>query len=194
MMRLDLRFSDRPLENLWCQAVVALVFQRPYLSGGVLSGLNEKMAGFLTYLEEKGFWTGTRGETILLASQNMINADKILLKGLGRNSDYDTKLLVDRMREVSSILDKIEINEFGIYIPTVEGLEAEYPAYLELSVLHLVDLFLEKHGNESDFLLKIIFSVERYFTSNLKPIMNRLRDHFLSRLDFSIILDQETKN
>ncbi|MDY7035159.1 MAG: hypothetical protein SV375_03200 [Thermodesulfobacteriota bacterium] len=191
---MDLRFSDRSLENLWCQAVVAFVFQRPHLLGGVLSGLNEKMAGFLTFLEEKGFWTGTGGETILLASQNMINADKILLKGLGPNSDYDTKILVDRMREVSSTLDKIDINEFGIYIPTLEGLEAEYPAYLEISVLHLVDSFLENHRNESHFLLKIIFSIERYLTSDLKPMMSRLRDHFFSRLDFSIILDQETKN
>ena len=54
-MKLDLRFSERPLEDIWCQAVVALVFQKPNLAGGVLSGLNEKMVGFLTYLEEKGF-------------------------------------------------------------------------------------------------------------------------------------------
>ena len=81
-MKLDLRFSDRPLESLWCQAVAALVFRGPDLTEGALFGLNEKMAGFLSDLQERGFWTGRRGESILVASQDAIRAEKILLKGL----------------------------------------------------------------------------------------------------------------
>lgn len=193
-MRLDLRFSDRPLESLWCEAVVALVFQGPDLLGGMLSGLNDKMTGFLTYLEEKGFWTGTRGETILLASQDAIRADKILLKGLGESADYDTKDLADQVREVSATFDKIDIREFGIHIPIVERLEEEYPNHLELSARHLVDPFLQNHQNEPDFMLKIIFSVEKCTRDILNPVASRLREYFVSLLDFSIVISLNSEH
>jgi hypothetical protein len=108
--------------------VTALVFKDANLTGGALSGLNEKMAGFLTDLQVKGFWTGGRGETVLLASQDAIRADKILLKGLGESADYDTQLLVNHVREVGTTLHKMGIREFGIHIPIFQGLEREYPS------------------------------------------------------------------
>ena len=39
-MKLDLRFSERPIEDFLCEAVAALVFQKPRVTEGVLSGLN----------------------------------------------------------------------------------------------------------------------------------------------------------
>lgn len=193
-MRLDLRFSDRPLESLWCQAVAALVFQGPNLTGGVLSGLNEKMAGFLTNLEEKGFWTGSRGETLLLASQDAIRAEKILLKGLGEGVDYDTHLLVNHIREVGTAFDKMGIKEFGIHIPIFEGLEEEYPSHLEICARQLVNPFLQNHRGESDFILKIIFSVEKCTAGILNPVAKRLREYFGLLIDFSVVLNLESEN
>ena len=193
-MRLDLRFSDRPLECLWCEAVVALVFKGPDLPGGMLSGLDDKMAGFLAYLEEKGFWTGTRGETILLASQNAIRADKIMLKGLGESTDCDTKALADRVREVGTTFDRVDIREFGIHIPVVEGFEEEYPSHLELSARHLVAPFLKSHQNESDIMLKIVFSVKKCTSDILNPVATRLREYFASLLDCSIVVSLEREH
>ena len=193
-MRLDLRFSDRPLESLWCQAVAALVFQGPNLTGGMLSGLNEKMAGFLTNLEEKGFWTGSRGETLLLASQDAIRAEKILLKGLGEGVDYDTHLLVNHIREVGTAFDKMGIKEFGIHIPIFEGLEEEYPSHLEICARQLVNPFLQNHRGESDFILKIIFSVEKCTAGILNPVAKRLREYFGLLIDFSVVLNLESEN
>jgi len=188
-MRLDLRLSDRPLENLWCQAIVATVFKGPYLTEGALSGLDGKMSGYLTSLEKNGFWTATRGEAILVTSQNKIRADKILLKGLGKSSDFEIQLLADCMTEVGSMLDKIEVREFGIYLSPVEVLEAEFPSHLELSVCHMVDPFQKKYNSDPDFILKIIFSIEERFMTILDPIKGRLREYFSSLLDFSIIID-----
>jgi hypothetical protein len=173
--------------------VVALILQRPYLQGGVLSGLDSKMVGFLSSLEEKGFLTGKRGEAFLLAGQNMIMADKILLIGLGRSSDYGAKCLVDGVRDVSFSLDKLKVNEFGIHIPVVEGFEAEYPSHLELSARHLTESFLKNHNNDSDFFLKVIFCIEKPYGGLLKPTINRLREYFSSLLEFSIITDQKAE-
>ena len=126
-MKLDLRFSDRPLEDLLCQAVAALVFQRPHVTESVLSGLNEKMGGTLADLEEKGIWTGAKGENVLLASQGTIGAEKILLHGLGQRSDWDVSLLSDGIMALGSALDKIEIKEFGIEAP-----QQDYPAFITI--------------------------------------------------------------
>ena len=192
-MKLDLRFSDCPLEDLLCQAVAALVFQRPLVTEGVLSGLNEKMGGSLADLEEKGMWTGAKGENVLLASQGTIKAEKVLLRGLGQRSDWDVSLLSDGIMALGSALDKIEIKEFGIQIPLFEDLEGEYIPHLELSARHIVDPFLENHRSESDYLLKIIFSVKNDLGDPLSSMVKRLKEYFHSLLDFSIITERGTK-
>lgn len=193
-MKLDLRFSDRPLESLWCQAVAALVFQGPNLAGEVLLGLNEKMAGFLTHLQETGVWTGDRGETLLLASQDAIKADKILLKGLGESTDYDKDLLVNHTREVGVAFERMGVREFGISIPMVKGQEEEYTSYLEICARQLVNSFFQNHRGESDFILKVIFSVGGCTTDILKPVATRLREYFESRLDCSVVITLQGKN
>ena len=189
-MRLDLRFSERPLEDLWCQAVTALVFQRPEVTKGALSGLNDKMAGSLADLVEKEIWTGKRGESFLLASQNMINSEKLLFYGLGQGQDYDNSILEHGIRELGSTLDKIGVNEFGIHIPVAEGVEEEYDSHIELSARHIVEPFFKNHNNDPDFLLKIINSVESDHMDIIAQVEKRLRKHFTPILDFSIIIDR----
>jgi hypothetical protein len=193
-MKLDLRFSDRPLESLWCKAVAALVFQGPDLTEGALFGLNEKMAGFLSHLQEKGFWTGSRGETVLLASQDAIRAEKILLKGLGESTDYDVQLLVSHIREVGTTFNKMEIKEFGIHIPVLQGSEEDQASHLEICARQVANPFFQNHRGESDFLLKIIFSVENCTDEILGPVAGRLREYFDLQVDFSVVIDLETEN
>jgi hypothetical protein len=192
-MKLDLRFSDRPLESLWCQAVAALVFKGPDLTQGALFGLNEKMAGFLSRLQERGFWTGSRGETVLLASQDAIRAEKILLKGLGGVRDYDLQLLVSHIRQVGSTFNKIKINEFGMHIPVFQGLEEEHASHLEICARQVVNPFFEHHRRESDFMLKIIFSVENFTGKVLRPLAGRLREYFDLQVECSVVLDLESE-
>jgi hypothetical protein len=192
-MKLDLRFSDRPLESLWCQAVVALVFQDPDLTEGALFGLNEKMAGFLSHLQERGFWTGSRGENILVASQDAIRAEKILLRGLGESRDYDVELLVNHIREVGSTFNKMDVNEFGIHIPVFQGMEQEHPSHLEICARQVANPFFQHHRGEPDFTLKIIFSVENYTGKVLGPVAGRLREYFDLQVECSIVLDLESE-
>jgi hypothetical protein len=192
-MKLDLRFSDRPLESLWCQAVAALVFRGPDLTEGALFRLNEKMAGFLSQLQERGFWTGSRGESILVASQDAIRAEKILLKGLGESRDYDVQLLVSHIREVGSTFNKMEINEFGIHIPVFQGLEEEHASHLEICARQVANPFFQHHRRESDFMLKIIFSVENYSGKVLRALAGRLREYFDLQAEFSVVIDLESE-
>lgn len=189
-MKLDLRFTARPLEELWCDTVIAFVFQGALCNGNGVLGLDVKTSGALTALKKKGFWTGVEGETLLVPSQNMIKAEKILLKGLGVHSRYSKDLLIEKVKEVGSALDRIEVNDIGIRIPFKEGAEPEYPSYVETTCSHLVDFFLSQHEKEAGFLLKLVVSLDDAVFANLEPAVRQLKQHFKSKLDYTIIIDR----
>lgn len=190
-MKLDMRFTARGLEDLWCQTVVVLVFQGPAGKADGVSGLDKKTSGYLTYLWERGFWTGANGDMLLLASQNMIKADKILLKGLGVRSEYSIELLTKRIKEIGIALDGLGVNDIGIHIPVVKGLAVDFFLQLESACVHLVDTFLVRYKDDPGFLLKVVVSVNRGFISGLKSTVQSLRECFGSRLDCTIISERE---
>jgi hypothetical protein len=185
-MRLELRFSKRPLEGLSCQAVVILAFSDPDLPKGDLVTLFDRMTGLWPDLEKTGFWAGTPGETLLLASQGMIAADKILFKGLGERAVFDTIDLTDRVAEVGATLAGIGVRDFGIHIPIVADSDEAHSKHLELAARCLVEPFLEHHQDEIGFTLRIIFSMGRYPSAMLTPVILRLRENFSSIQDLFI--------
>jgi len=190
-MKLDLRFTTRYLENIWCHTVVALMFQEPVCRGDGLSGLDVKILGYLTYLWDKDFWKGVGGETLLVASQNMIKADKILIKGLGAHSDYSMNVFIARIKETGKALEKMNTNDIGIRIPVVTGSEPEYPAQLEAACLNIVDPFLRRYKDDPEFILKLVVSVNAAFTGELESLTRILRKSFSSKLHYTIIIDNE---
>jgi len=193
-MMLDLRFTPRSLDSLWCQAVVALVFQEDLSTADGLSGLDAKTSGYLSSLNKRGFWTGAKGEILLVPSQGMIKADKMLLKGLGARADYSLEDFSTRLRETGYALEKMGVNDLAIRIPLVEGLEDEYPSQLKAACVHLVAPFLLRHKGESDFLLKIVVSMDETFIGKVEDTVQLLKEHFSSRLDCTIICDRRSDN
>jgi len=156
---------------------------------GVLSGLNQKLAGSLAGLVEKGWWTGERGENLLLATQNMIKAEKVIFHGMGPENRFDEEILEKEIMDLGARLDKMGVSEFGINIPPVEGSEEKYGSYMEFSAVDLAGVFHKTHKDEGDFLLKMIFSVQGLYEGVLDAVVNNLRNRFHSMLEFSIIRD-----
>lgn len=193
-MKLDLRFTSRPLEELWCQAVTGLLFQGPISKSDGLSGLDGKTSGYLTYLRDKGFWTASGGEMLLVASQEMIRADKILLKGLGNRSEYNVHHLTKRIEEVGRALEGMGIADIGIRIPFIEGLEPEFLLQLEAACIHLVDPFLMCHKDEDNFLLKINVSLGLAFIGRLESVVRSLKERFAPLLDYTIVVGKEIED
>jgi hypothetical protein len=192
-MRLDLRFSDRPLESIWCQAVAGLAFSRPDLEMSGLDGLDLKMGGMLSSLISKGQWTGERGESFLLASQGTIPAEKILFYGLGPVSEFNVEILKSGMQSMGSSLDKLAVSDFSIYFPLSEGFENDYAICVEHSAPALVQPFFDAHGKEMDFFLKIVYCVNSELIHLIAPIVDRLREYFLSFIECSIVIGYEAK-
>ena len=193
-MKLDLRFTARPLEEVWCEIVVAFVFEGAVENGDCAFGIDAKTSGYLTSLKKRGFWKGGEGDTLLLASQGMIKADKILLKGLGARLDFTPGLLCLRIKETGIAVDKMAVSDIGIRIPIAQGEGSEYTSMLEAACVHLVEPFLINHGDEPDFLLKIVFSVNTGQIGGLESMVRRLKEHFGSRLDHTIIFDNLIKS
>jgi len=193
-MRPDIRFSDRPLEDIWCQAVSVLVFQRPSINMGALSSLNRKMIGGLSKLLEDERWTGDRGENLLVATENMIKADKLLFHGLGPQSEFSISVLKEEAGKLGNTLDKLGVHEFGIHVPVIEGLEAEYTSHIEASAKGLLRAYYRNHKDEQDFDLKIVFSMEVRFMDMLDYIIKRLKKYLKTIPDFSIIIDNKNRS
>ena len=191
-MKLDLRFTARPMEELWCRTVAALVFQDSIRKANGISGLNAKTSGYIEHLSEKGFWKGAAGDTLLVASQGMIKAKKILLVGLGAYSDYSIELFMKTIEKISLTLDKMGDNDIGIQIPALTGIDSEYPSLLEAACKDFVNIFFVRHKAEPDFLLKIIFSVSAEYIAALETTVQYLKKHFVSQLDDTIILAEQS--
>ena len=192
-MKLDLRFSDRPLENIWCQAVAGLAFSYPDLEMSGLNGLDLKMGGMLSGLISKGRWTGEIGESFLLASQGTIPAEKILFYGLGPVSEFNVEILKSGVQSIGSSLDKLDVSDFSICLPFIEGFEDDYALCVEHSVPALVQPFYDVHGKEKDFFLKIIYCVNKEIVHLVVPLVDRLREYFLSFIECSIVMGYEVK-
>jgi hypothetical protein len=188
-MRLDLRLTHRSLDQLWCQAVVAFLFEGDSLLTGYLSRLNEKLAGSLTQLIDRHFLTGKREELLLIASQERLKADKLLFVGLGPINSYSSESLSYVMRKLSATLERLKLDEFGIMVPWGEEMKLDYAELIKSIISNLVDLYFMSKGNTVDFSLKVILSVEERFFSDLHPLEQELRIYLNPIIDYSILVD-----
>lgn len=192
-MKLDLRFSERPLEDLWCEAVVAFVFQRTFLMKGGLSGLDAKLGGMLGRLEQSGFWSARRGEDLLVASQGRIKADKVLLCGLGSAAEGGSSCLPEQAERVGGVLERLRVRDFAVHIPLLEGEETGYPEQLEAATRNLAAPYARSFLEAADPVLKVVFSIERFFLGSLAPLTGKLRTRLEPGFDLSVVVERESR-
>jgi hypothetical protein len=190
-MKLDLRFINHPVEDLWCQAIVLLVFEHPSILNDIFSNINDKMGGSIGDLIAKGVWTGEKGENLLLATQDTLMTDKLLMRGLGPEGAFEIEALIKEISQTGAALDGMGVREFAVRMPSVHGRESEYGLYLETAASGLAETFYNRHKDEADFLLKIFFLVERDFMNDIRTVMKRLKENLGPRLDLSIISDRQ---
>ncbi len=191
-MRLDLRFTNRPLEDLWCQAVVMLSFRIQDKMPNALNAIDKKMTESISNIIQSGLWSGVCGDKLLFATQNSIKADKLLIHGLGEETMYSLDLLKREIQDVGNTLDKMCINEFCFYLPEVPGPESEYIIHLETATKCIAGIFLDKYKDEAGYILKMYISIDNKYTGSVEKITNNLRHYFSPFSDLTIILDKAT--
>jgi hypothetical protein len=189
-MRLDLRLTHRFLDQLWCQAIVAFLFEDDSLHKGYLSKINETLAGSLTSLIEGHFITGRRDELILIAPQERIKAKKLLLVGLGPTGSYSAEILLSVMRKVSSTLEKLKLFEFAILVPWAEEITIDYHESIKTLIEGFVECYAMDAEQPVNFFRTVIVSIEEKVFSDLKSLEHTLRTYLDARIEYSIAIDR----
>jgi len=189
-MRLDLRLTHRFLDQLWCQAVVAFLFSDASLLTGYLSRLDEKLTGTLTQLIDTNFLTGKRDELILIASQERIKAEKLLFVGLGSPKNYSFDVLSSAIKKISSTLERLALYEFGIMVPWIKGIKADYTELTKSTIHNLVDYYGIHKRDAVNVSLKVIFTIDEKIFPDLQSLEQEVRTFLdLPASDYSIVID-----
>jgi hypothetical protein len=189
-MRLDLRFTNRPIEDLYCQAIVIFTFSISSGLSKVFKSIDRKMTGGLSNIVNAGLWSGECGEKLLFATQEAMKADKLLIYGLGDESGYSAEVLKREVYMLGTALDKMDINEFVFYLPVSDRFEPGYLMHLEIAIKTLANIYLSKYKDVPDSLLKMYISIDRGFLESSGLMSGSLRDFYSPVSDFTVIQDK----
>jgi len=189
-MRLDVRLTNRFLDQLWCQAVVVFLFEDDVLKNGHLSRINESLAGTLTPLLDTRFITGARGELTLIAPQQRINAEKLLFIGLGPVSGYSARILTAVMRKLTSCFEGLHIHEFCFLVPRFEGENKECERFVRSVIGRALIHFEKSKKDVVDFILKVLVSMERDAGFTMQSLQQSLRGYLDTRTECTVVIDE----
>ncbi|GEM_PF-988593 len=189
-MRLDLRFTYRPLEDLFCQAIVIFSFSTNNGLSGAVKNMDRKMAGSISTIINGAIWSGESGDKLLFATEEAIRADKLLIYGMGKESDYSIEVMKRAASDLCSTLQKIGINEFGFYLPVSERFAPGYMMHLETVIKTLANGYLNKYKDDPVPVLKMYVWVDRGHADEVETLSGSLRELYSSVSDFSVILDK----
>jgi len=142
---LDLRFTTpelRKLDLLGTEVIVCAIAADERPPHGVTGLLDFRLAGKISRLIESGFATGKVGEVLLIPGKPKLPFDKLLLFGVGKQSEFNDPVF-------RAVLDKI--------LRTLEGLRArtavvELPGrhFDAISPEHAADILLESAGGQKE--------------------------------------------
>ncbi|NLD38472.1 MAG: hypothetical protein GX654_16555 [Desulfatiglans sp.] len=189
-MRLDLRFTYRPLEDLFCQVIVIFSFSVNTGISSVIKNMDRKMVGSISDIIDAGIWSGERGEKLLFATQEAIKADKLLIHGMGEESEYSIEALKKEASAVGSALQSMGIKEFAFYLPVSERFAPGYLMHLETVIKTLANGYLNKYKDDPVPMLKMFVRVDRGHMGAIEPLTVGLRELYSPVSEFSVILDK----
>jgi hypothetical protein len=128
----------RRLDETPTEVLAAGVFEDERPPGGVAGLVNWRMAGRIERLAESGFITGTRGEVVLLTGRPRVQADKVLLFGLGPRATFDEAAFGEVASKLLDTLSGLRVRGAVVELP---GRHAE-----AFSPETAADLFLAATG------------------------------------------------
>lgn len=189
-MKLDLRLTNRFLDQLWCKAIVVFLFEAASRQQEYLSKTNKALADFLKPLIDSRFITGTKGEFVLIAPQHRIKAEKLLFVGLGPASRYSARILPAMARKLASAIDRLRVDEFCIMVPHFEGGNRQHEKFVQSMVRGMMDHYGKKTNDMVDFILRVFISIDRDVCSDMHSLQQSLRSGLDSQLEYTIVIDE----
>jgi len=192
-MRLDLRFTLRSLGELWCQAILIPVFSDSSEDNRGISGLDTKTGGYLSLLRKKGFWAGQRGEVLLIASEGMIKAEKILLIGLGVRGAFSPEVLSEGMKKAGDAFVKMGISDMGVTLPAFGEMPDKQAFLVHGALTKLVEAYLLRSPGDPQPLLKVVVSLDRKSMDAMESLSGMTKSYRDMGLQYTVIFEKELK-
>ncbi len=161
---------------MWCQVGLIFICKELVESGQEPSGLDQKTSAYLQNLARQGFWRCEEGEELLLAGEERIRAQKLLLIGLGSCDNVNSPRLADQVRTSARVLACIGANDIGVRMPPFWGRDA-YAELLTDTCLTLVREWggIERKGAAIGSELKLVYAVDPTFLEEAEEAATRLR-------------------
>jgi hypothetical protein len=169
-MDLNLFFTPYPLGTIRCRVILVFNFEDALGKPEEKWGFNSRTAKYLRSLWQSKFWTGSEGETLLVASQDLSSAEWILLMGLGNRTSLNNEIFARSLKESGRILGKLGITDVGTCIPNVDDNEENYPSRFEKSLLKIINAFLSEYKDSLDICFRVVASTEQKFLKEMKSI------------------------
>jgi len=157
-----------------------------------MAGVDGKTSAYLRSLNRKGFFEANPGETLLLAGENRLKADKVLLKGLGRKEELSLDMFLDRAAEVAMSVRSISVHNFVVKIPMLFGVD-QYPKQIRKTVQKMMPPFVATEKEGDGCLITAIFSVDRAGLESIEEIESSLKAYFTKIVPFSLVSEPLTK-
>ena len=191
-MRLDLRFTTRAPFALWCEAVVGFIYKDFFVTEQDMAGVDQKTSAYLRSLNKKGFFSANPGETLLLAGENRLRADKVLLKGLGPKEELTPERFLEYAAEAAATMRSISVHNFAVKIPMLFGVD-QYAKQIRETVQSMIPPFLATEKDGDNCLITAVFSVERAGLENIEQIERSLKEYFTDVIPFSLVSEPLAK-
>ncbi len=188
-MNLDLRFTSRPPDTIWCEAVVVFLF-RESLDREYVPGVDRKTSAYLRALCKRGFWSAARGDVLLLAGEDRLRAEKVVLIGLGKEAETSIDELNEQINRASITLDSIDISNMAVRITLPANISDPFE-YAELSCKNFLRYFLDKYKDDDLKALKVIFSMDWALLDRLEGFDNILREYIGQMATSSIVMEKK---
>lgn len=183
-MKLDIRFSSVPLEELWCEAVVIPVLKKDRLISGIVYKLNQRLDRHLEWLEMEHFFTGLRGEILLIPSGERIKSHMILLMGLGPEHEFEGIHFCSLLRDTGATLSRLKITDLGVFVPEEMDISRISAEDLSQSILYMVS---EYNNSVRPDYVKLVISLPDRDISYLNELKDFIYKSLIPHIEVSVI-------
>jgi hypothetical protein len=117
---MEVRFVAPDWENLDAlrsEAILTPFFSDERPLAGVLGLIDWRMCGFVSRMVFQGHVRGIRGEQVLVPLKPRFTVDKLVLFGLGPESDFDDAVLRDTTARMLDVVTRAQVRATAMVLP-----------------------------------------------------------------------------
>jgi hypothetical protein len=90
---------------------------------------------------------------------------------------------------LSSTLDRLHVNEFGILVPPLEMTRTDHKRFVRTMIRNLVNYYVKRKKDSVDFSLRLLVSIDEHSFSHLHALEQSLSGYLDPHLEYTIVIE-----